>query len=128
MAHITGDAHWDGVGSAGIGILLVIIAVVLVIEMGSLLVGEGAAPRVVGRIVKAIDGAPSVKRRIHLRTEQVGPEEVVVVAKVEFDHDLSVAGLATAIDEVEARIRAAEPMARLIFIEPDIYREPAGGV
>jgi cation diffusion facilitator family transporter len=127
MAHVTGDAHWDGVGSAGIGILLVIIAVVLVIEMGSLLMGEGARPKVVARIGAAIDGAPSVRRRIHLRTEQVGPEDVVVVTKVEFDHDLSVAGLAAAINEVEARIRAAEPTARMIFVEPDIFRQPVAG-
>jgi cation diffusion facilitator family transporter len=127
MAHITDDAHWDGVGSFGIGVLLVVIAVVLVVEMGSLLVGESARPSVVARITEAIEDGPSVRRIIHLRTDHVGPEHIVVVTKVEFDHDLSVAQLAAAIDEVEVRIRAAEPFARLIFVEPDVYREPVAG-
>jgi cation diffusion facilitator family transporter len=123
-ADLTGDAMWDGVGSLAIGILLVVIAIVLVIEMGSLLIGEGARPQIVAKIRAAIEANPHVSRCIHLRTEQLGPEEIVVAAKVEIDTSLTVPELAAAIDELEVDIRRVEPHATLIFIEPDVYREP----
>ena len=125
IADVTGNGRWDGVGSLGIGLLLVAVAIVLVIEMSSLLVGEAARPEVVARIRGAIEAFPAVRRCIHLRTEHLGPDEIVVAAKVEFDPDLSIAQLATTIDALEADIRAAEPRATLIFVEPDVYREPA---
>ena len=125
MAKITDNGRWDGAGSLGIGILLVVVAIVLVIEMGSLLVGESARPETVRRIGDAIDAFPSVRTCIHLRTEHLGPDDILVAAKVEFDLDLSVTELAQTIDDVEAAIRAVEPRARLIFIEPDVYREHA---
>ena len=125
VADVTGNGRWDGVGSLGIGILLVVVAIVLVIEMGSLLVGEAARPEVVERIRRTIDAFPSVQRFIHLRTEHLGPDEIVVAAKVEFDPDLTVAELAAAIDALEIQIRKTEPRATLIFVEPDVYRQPA---
>jgi cation diffusion facilitator family transporter len=125
IAHVTGNSRWDGAGSVGIGALLVVVAIVLVIEMGSLLVGESARPEVVRRVESAIDANPRVQRCIHLRTEQLGPDEIVVAAKVEFDQSLSVAELAQAIDDLEVDIRDAEPRATLIFVEPDVYRDPA---
>jgi cation diffusion facilitator family transporter len=124
-ADLTGDATWDGVGSLAIGILLVAVAVVLVIEMGSLLIGESARPQVVEKIRDAIEANPCVARCIHLRTEQLGPEEIVVAAKVEIDTSLTVPELAAAIDALEVDIRRVEPHATLVFIEPDVYREPA---
>jgi cation diffusion facilitator family transporter len=126
VADVTGDGRWDGVGSLAIGILLVGVAIVLVIEMGSLLVGEAARPEVVGRIRQAIETFPTVSRCIHLRTEHLGPDEIVVAAKVEFDPDLTVAELASTIDELEVEIRRVERRATLIFLEPDVYRQPAG--
>ncbi len=126
LAAITGDARWDGVGSCAIGALLVVVAVLLVIEMGSLLVGESARPEVVKEIGDAIDANAKVRRCIHLRTEQLGPGDIVVAAKIEFDLSLTVPELAQAIDDLEVDIRAVEPRATLIFIEPDVYREPAG--
>jgi cation diffusion facilitator family transporter len=126
IADVTGNGRWDGVGSLGIGILLVAVAIVLVIEMSSLLMGEAARPEVVARIRDAIEAFPAVQRCIHLRTEHIGPDEIVVAAKVEFDPDLTVAQLATTIDALEVDIRTAEPHATLIFVEPDVYREPAG--
>ena len=95
VADVTGDGRWDGVGSLAIGILLVGVAIVLVIEMGSLLVGEAARPEVVDRIRRAIETFPTVSRCIHLRTEHLGPDEIVVAAKVEFDPNLTVAELAS---------------------------------
>ncbi|HEY5170223.1 MAG TPA: cation diffusion facilitator family transporter [Acidimicrobiia bacterium] len=126
VADVTGNGRWDGVGSLGIGILLVGVAIVLVIEMGSLLVGEAARPEVVERIRRTIDSFETVQRCIHLRTEHLGPDEIVVAAKVEFEPDLTVAQLATSIDALEVEIRRTEPRATLIFVEPDVYREPAG--
>jgi cation diffusion facilitator family transporter len=125
IADLTGNARWDGVGSLAIGLLLIGVAIVLVIEMGSLLVGESARPEVVARIRSTIEAFPTVKRCIHLRTEHLGPDEIVVATKVEFDLDLTVSELAHTIDGLEVDIRAAEPRATLIFVEPDVYREPA---
>jgi cation diffusion facilitator family transporter len=126
LAKVTDNGRWDGAGSVGIGVLLVIVAVVLVIEMGSLLVGESARPETVRRIAHAIDSFPKVRTCIHLRTEHLGPDDILVAAKVEFDLSLSVQELAETIDELERAIRVAEPRARLVFIEPDVYRaQPA---
>ena len=84
---MTGNGRWDGVGSLAIGVLLIAVAVVLVIEMGSLLVGEAARPEVVATHPGAIEEFPAVRRCIHLRTEHLGPDEIVVATKVEFDPD-----------------------------------------
>ena len=126
VAEVSGNPRWDGAGSLGIGVLLIVVAVVLVVEMGSLLVGEGARPEVVARIRASIEGFPRVRRCIHLRTEHQSPEEIVVATKVEFDPDLSIAELARTIDELEVAIRAVEPRATMIFVEPDVYRAPEG--
>jgi cation diffusion facilitator family transporter len=125
LAAITGNARWDAVGTCAIGLVLVAVAIMLVIEMGSLLVGESARPEDVRRIEHAIGANRKVRRCIHLRTEQLGPDEIVVAAKIEFDLSLTVPELAQAIDDLEVDIRASEPRATLIFIEPDVYREPA---
>jgi cation diffusion facilitator family transporter len=124
-AAATGNGRWDGLGSLAIGSLLIGVALVLVTEMGSLLVGEAARPEVRQRIGAAIEAFPKVRRCIHLRTDHLGPDEIMVAAKVEFDPDLTVAQLAAAIDELEVEIRAVEPRAAFVFVEPDVYREPA---
>jgi cation diffusion facilitator family transporter len=122
LAGLTDNARWDGLGSLAIGVVLVVVAIILVIEMGSLLVGEAARPEVVAGIRGAVERYPLVRRVIHLRTEHIGPDEIVVALKAEFDHGLTVAQLADAIDAVERDIRAAEPRATLVFVEPDVYR------
>ncbi|HWS45799.1 MAG TPA: cation diffusion facilitator family transporter [Acidimicrobiia bacterium] len=124
LAEVTGNSRWDAIGSLAIGALLVAVAVVLVVEMGSLLVGEAARPEDVARIRATIEAFPAVRRCIHLRTEHLGPDEIIVATKVEFLHELTVPQLATTIDDLEVEIRAAEPRATLIFVEPDVYREP----
>jgi cation diffusion facilitator family transporter len=122
VATITDNPVWDGYGTLSIGVLLAIVAVILCMEMKSLLIGESAAPARVGAIAAAINGSPKVERLIHLRTEHIGPNELLVGAKVAFDPALSVPELADAIDEVEADVRAVVPEARVMYIEPDIYR------
>ena len=117
---VTDDGRWDGYGSIAIGVLLVVIAAILVIEMKSLLIGEGASRKDVEAIRAAIEIDPDVIRVIHLRTEHLGPEELLVGTKVEFLHSLTVPEVAGAIDRVERSIRTGVPSARLIFIEPDV--------
>jgi cation diffusion facilitator family transporter len=126
LTMITGNADFDGIGTILIGVLLVFIAIVLAREMKSLLIGEAASESDIEAMTKAIDAAPYVERLIHLRSEHIGPDELLVAAKIEFTHELTVPQLAEAIDEVEKRMRAAVPTARRLFIEPDIHR--AAGV
>ena len=123
------DPVFDGVGTIAIGALLGVIAWVLAVEMKSLLIGESASKAHSDAISAAIDASPDVLQVIHLRTEHVGPEDVLVAAKVEFVRHLSVAQLSEAIDVVEQRVRDAVPQATFIFIEPDVYRDsgPADG-
>jgi cation diffusion facilitator family transporter len=118
-AALTGDSRWDAFGTIAIGTLLVAIALVLIIEMKSLLIGESAREPIRRKIVQAIDGAPPVTQLIHMRTQHLGPDELLVAAKIEFDASLDNEALTEAIDAVEGAIRAAVPMAEPIYIEPD---------
>ncbi len=122
---VTGNATYDGIGSILIGSLLGVIAVFLCIEMKSLLIGESASTTDRDAITGAIATTEGVVRLIHCRTEHIGPEEILVAAKVEFDRGLDVPGLAAAVDRVETRVRDAVPAARVIYLEPDLYRGAA---
>ena len=122
LAALTGDARWDALGSVAIGALLGVIAVVLAIEMKSLLIGESAAPGIRRQIVDSIEAAPQVRRLIHLRTLHLGPDELLVGAKVELEPALDFRAVAEAIDAVEQCIRDRVPAARVIYLEPDIER------
>ncbi|MEV0824263.1 cation diffusion facilitator family transporter [Nonomuraea rubra] len=122
MAVVTGDGVWDGIGTLMIGVLLAVIAVVLAIETKSLLVGEGASPDVEDQIRTALEGAPEVSRVIHMRTLHLGPEELLVAAKIAVEHNDTAAEVARGIDEAEQRIREVVPIARVIYLEPDLDR------
>jgi divalent metal cation (Fe/Co/Zn/Cd) transporter len=104
-----------------IGVLLVVIAVFLGIEMKSLLVGEGAEPDQVRAIEAALVDSDSISRVIHLKTLHLGPEELLVGAKVAVEGGDTAEAVARAIDEAEHRVRSAVPIARVIYLEPDIY-------
>ena len=121
VATLTHDDVWDGAGSVAIGLLLASVAVVLATETKSLLIGESASVDVEAAIVEAIEAGPDAARVIHLRTLHVGPETLLVAAKIGVTHDDSAASVAAGIDAAERRIRAAVPIAELIFLEPDIY-------
>ncbi|WP_440098987.1 cation diffusion facilitator family transporter [Streptosporangium sp. H16] len=127
MAVVTGNPIWDGIGTIMIGVLLAVIAVVLAIETKSLLIGESAGPEVETRIADALESAPEVSRVIHMRTLHLGPEEILVAAKIAVDHDDTAADVARGIDEAEQRIRAAVPEARVIYLEPDLDRSSVNG-
>ncbi len=127
LAHFTEEPVWDGIGTLSIGILLGLIAVVLAIEMRSLLLGEAASAVHREAIVAAIDAQPEVVQLIHLKTQHIGPDELLVGAKVAFPADLDTDDLADAINQLEERIRDSVPIARPMYIEPDILRtEPTG--
>lgn len=118
---VTGEPAFDALGSIAIGLLLGVIAVILAIEMKSLLMGEAASPEEQRAIREAITAHPDVDHVIHLRTQHIGPEELLVAAKVDLG-DLSSHELASAIDAIEVQVRAAVPTARVIYLEPDEYR------
>jgi cation diffusion facilitator family transporter len=122
LAVTTGEPRWDGVGTLSIGVLLIVIAVILVVEMKSLLIGEGATPEDQEAVRAAIAGTPDVRSLIHLRTLHLGPDELLVAAKIELSQSLAAPAIAAAIDAAEGRIRAAVPIARLIYLEPDLRR------
>jgi cation diffusion facilitator family transporter len=124
MTLLTHDGRWDAFGTAAIGLLLVTIAAVLAVETSSLLLGEAASGDDVAAIRAALVG-PGVASVIHLRTLHLGPEELLVAAKVEVTADDSAEQVAGAIDEAEVRVRTAVPIATLIYLEPDLRRTPA---
>ena len=121
---ITGDPIWDAIGTLFIGLLLVLVAIVLGIETKSLLVGEGAGTTDAAAIERAILSGPETQKIIHLKTLYLGPDELLVAAKIAFDADNRFADVAAGIDTVEARIREAVPSARVIYLEPDLYVDP----
>ncbi|MDH2389901.1 cation diffusion facilitator family transporter [Streptomyces sp. HNM0663] len=130
IALATGNGVWDGIGTLCIGVLLILIAIVLAAETKSLLLGEAAGTEDVEKIKTALVDGDAVTRIIHMRTLHLGPEELLVAAKIAVRHDDTADEVAASINAAEERIRAAVPIARVIYLEPDIYDETiaAGGV
>ncbi|RFA16839.1 cation transporter [Subtercola boreus] len=124
LAIITGNGVFDGIGTVGIGVLLILVALVLGMETKSLLVGEGAGEVDTRAILEAIESGDDVERVIHMKTLYLGPEELLVATKVAMPASARLEDVASAINSVEARIRAAVPIARVIYIEPDVYIAP----
>ena len=122
MAVIMDDGRWDGIGALAIGMLLLIIAIFLAFEMSANLVGESALPEEVAAIRLALESTEGVERVIHLRTLHVGPDELLVAAKIAIMHNDTGAEIAADINTAEAAIRSAVPTARYIFLEPDLDR------
>lgn len=127
MTLVTGNGHWDAGGTILIGLLLVAVAVILAVETKSLLLGESATEEDVRAIETALVG-PGVSRIIHLKTLHLGPDELLVAAKIAVEQSETGAQIALAIDAAEKRVRAAVPIANVIYLEPDIYstKETAG--
>lgn len=121
-AVVTDDGLYDGLGTVAIGVLLVVVALVLGVEVKSLLVGEGAGPADLRAVRAALAGTDGVTAVVHLKTLYLGPDEMLVAAKIAVEHDDTAARVAAVIDDAEARIRAAVPVARVIYLEPDLLR------
>ena len=119
---ITGNPLFDALGTVMIGVLLVLIAIVLGVETKSLLVGEGATQADYDRIVDAINAGDEIEKIIHMKTLYLGPDELMVAAKIALSADKPLREAADDIDAIEARIREAVPVARVVYIEPDVYR------
>jgi cation diffusion facilitator family transporter len=125
IAALAHQPIWDGIGTCAIGALLIVVAIVLVIETKSLLVGESAGPSDLAKIEAGLVG-PGVDRVIHLRTMHLGPDELLVGAKLAMPPDASLPQIASAIDDAERRVRDAVPAARVIYLEPDLDRSAGG--
>jgi cation diffusion facilitator family transporter len=122
LSVLTGNGVFDGTATVGIGALLVTVAVLLAVETKSLIIGESALPEQGAAIEQALISTPGVQRVIHLRTMHLGPDELLLVAKIGVDADEQAADVAATIDDAEARVRAAVPTAKVIYLEPDVYR------
>src|SRR5580700_4304916 len=122
LSVLTDDGRWDGAGSLAIGLLLATAAAILAVEMKSLLIGEAASPEMQRMIIAAIEDGPEGVRVIHMRTVHMSPESILVAAKIAVRATDSAAQVAAGIDAAERRVRAAVPMAKTIYLEPDIYR------
>lgn len=117
---VTGNSAFDALGTMSIGVLLLVIAIFLMIEMKGLLIGETAKPAQEQAIRAALEAHPSIRSVIHMRTQHLGPEDLLVGVKVELAPDLEVREVAKAINDAEGAIRAAVPVAKIIYVEPDI--------
>jgi cation diffusion facilitator family transporter len=122
LAWVTGRGWWDGAGSLAIGLLLATAAAILAVEMKSLLIGEAASAEVQRMVVAALEDGPEVERVIHMRTVHISPDAILVAAKIAVRATDTAAQVAAGIDAAERRVRAAVPIARTIYLEPDIYR------
>jgi cation diffusion facilitator family transporter len=128
LALLTDNLWFDVIGTGLIGLLLVAVAIVLGIETKSLLLGEAASDVVVRRIADALAGTDGVEGVVHLRTMHLGPDELLVAAKIAVPAVESAAAVAETIDAAEVAVRSAEPIARVIYLEPDIARQgPSAG-
>jgi cation diffusion facilitator family transporter len=119
---LTGDPVWDGAGSVGIGVLLGVVAIILMVEMHSLLIGEGATSAEDRAIRDALRGTANVTRLIHIRTQYLGPDELLVAARIALVAGVDLTTVAATIEAAEVNIRAAVPAARVIYLQPDLDR------
>lgn len=124
VAYLTGDPKWDAIGSIGIGVVLVAVAVFLAVEVKSLLIGEAADPGVEEAVRASVTASPKMDQVLHVIAVQQGPGEVLVAVKVSFYEGVTTNEVCVAINEFEAALRGRRPDARWVFVEPDIPRTP----
>lgn len=122
LAMVTGDSRYDGLGSIVIGVLLGGIAVALALKMHSLLIGEAASPEQCFAIERTIASDPQVEVLVHMRTTHLGPDVLLIGAKVQFVEGQTFSALSQRINDLEKRIRVAVPQAKYIYLEPDVLR------
>lgn len=126
-ATVTDDPVWDGIGSIAVGVVLAGLVVATVVQLKRLLLGTSAAHKDVEALQAALEIEPEVLRVVHFDAEHIGPEDLLLGAKLEMLHDLSVVEVAEVIGRVERNIRANVPAARVIYIEPDVTDEHRTG-
>lgn len=121
LTALTGNPLFDAIGTIVIGVLLIVVAAVLAVEMKSLLIGEGATKEDTARIARVLNAAPGVESVIHMKTLYLGPDELMIAAKVAFPPKSDIEHVARTINELESLLRAEILHARVIYIEPDLY-------
>jgi cation diffusion facilitator family transporter len=121
MSLLTRNGYFDVIGTVMIGLLLVLVAIALAVETKSLLLGEAASVESVHKIEQALTDSPGVERVIHMKTLHLGPEEVLVAAKIAVGQGETASAVAEIINGAEVNIRTAEPMVTALYLEPDIY-------
>lgn len=119
---LTHDAIWDAIGTLAIGVLLVLVAILLGIETSSLLVGEGATADDTARIRTALESSHGVRGVIHMKTLYLGPDELMLAAKIAVAPETTGKQIAEIIDDAESNVRKVVPVTRVIYLEPDIQR------
>ena len=110
-------AYWDGVASILIGFVLAVVAFVLARSSRGLLLGEAANPKVLKAIKQAIESHPNVEEIVELLTMHLAPKEILINAHVKLRPDLVTDDIVKSIEEIEARIKSAEPKVEKIFLE-----------
>jgi divalent metal cation (Fe/Co/Zn/Cd) transporter len=120
LAAVTHNPLWDALGTLAIGALLAVVAVVLAVEMHSLLIGEAASPPEQAKIKEAITSTPGISRLQHMRTMYLSPDELLVVGRIEMDPAVAAAQVPSVIDEAETKLRQAVPSARVVYLEPEL--------
>lgn len=119
LSVITGNPVWDAIGTICIGVLLIVVAVFIAVEIKELLIGQSLEPRRVGEIRAFVEAQPEVAQIYNLLTLQFGPDAMVAV-KARMIPQTSDSGLVEAINAVEARVRSQFPEIRWLFFEPDV--------
>lgn len=123
LQHFTGILIFDGIASILIGIILAVVAFFLGNETRSLLIGESADPKLIYKINHILRDEENIERVIHMRSLQLGPEDILLAVKIEFNQRLNTKEISNLINGIEAEIRSEFPIIKKIYIEPDIYRE-----
>jgi cation diffusion facilitator family transporter len=118
LAQLTGSPVWDGVASIAIGMLLLIVAATLARSNLSLLVGRPAAERIRQEISQVLAALPNVQRVDRLLTLQLGPEDILVAANIDFMDEATAADIEAVADEAERRLTARNPAIRFVFLDP----------
>lgn len=121
---LTGNGLFDGIATVVIGVLLIVVAFVVGIEVKSLLVGEGASDEDVAKIEAALVDSKDVGRVIHMKTLYLSPDEFMVGAKIDVNPHASMSEVSVIVNLAERRVRRAVPAAKVIYLEPDIYLDP----
>lgn len=123
LQHITGNLAFDGIGSIMIGVILAIVAIFMGNETRSLLLGESADPKIIKQIVHIFNEEESINHLIYIKSLQLGPNDIMLSAKVEFNHRLTTIEISNLINGIEKEIRTNHPDVKKIFIEPDILKK-----
>ncbi len=123
IQHITGILIFDGIASILIGLILGFVAFFLGSETRSLLIGESADPDMISRVVKLLKSEESIKRIVNIKSLQMGPDDILIGIKIEFDAHLNSVEISNLINGLEEDMRSEFPELKKIFIEPDLYRE-----